>query len=104
MRPERGDGIRLDHRMRRRVDPEKDSIQDPPILHVRRQQAKRQFSRLGPGNPPLSASSTALWRHQHIALTVKGQSSDISQRLIVEICYADVDLEIVEGTLDLFRG
>jgi len=52
----------------------------------------------------VTTDGAVAWRHQDIALAIEGQCLDISQRLVVQICHPDIDLEIVEGALDLLPG
>ena len=87
------DGVRLDQRRRRLAHRGERSIDDLSLVHVGREQAKRQAGGAGPG-------SCAGWearriRHQQAQiLLVQRAAGQGSRLLLINIRDADVELEI----------
>ncbi len=96
--------IGFERRLRVAARRPQQAVDDPPVLHVGREQAQRHFCDLRPGDGLPVAQRRVRRDQQLIALVIERHRIDAPERLVVEIGHAGVDLEIFQERQDLDRG
>ncbi len=79
----------------------KQVLDDPPVLHVGRQQAQRHLAHLGPGDRLPVAERAVGGGKQAVLLPIERHRLHAAQRLVVQIGHARVDLEVLQHAEDL---
>ncbi len=101
---ERRDRVGLDRRHRRDARAGERVVDDPPVLHVGREQAERERGGVGPGHALRAAVLILGGGDEEVLLAPQRQRVDVRQRLVVEVGEPGVDLAVGQAVRDLTRG
>jgi hypothetical protein len=82
--------VGLDHRARGLAGGGEGRVDDPPVLHVGRQEAERELSGPGPGDRRRAEALAGA--DEVVVLTPQLERPDLLQRLVVEVRQAGVEL------------
>ena len=96
--------VRFEGRLERRAGGREQLVDDPPVLHVRRQQAERHLADLGPGHAVTIAEGAVFRGEQAILLEIERHRAQPPQRLVVDVGQACIDFEVLDHRQDLDRG
>ena len=79
-------------------------IDNPPVLHIGRQQTQRKFRRLAPCNAFPVPDMIEIRCHQMITFVIKRDRRHPPQRLVIQIGNPDVNLKVIQQGLNFDRG
>jgi hypothetical protein len=101
---QRRDRVRLDRGIGRDAGLRERAVDDPPVLHVGRQQAQAQRRRAPPRDRHLVRDRPVGADQQQVVLAPERERLDLGQRLVVEVREPGVDLPARQALGDLARA
>ena len=87
-----------------RVSRDEEAVDDPAVLHVRREQAQRQSRGFAPAHRGQPVEACAGRGEQNVSLPIKGVGPYVAQRLVVQIGQSGVQLRGIKPALDFDRA
>ncbi|KAF1857804.1 hypothetical protein Lal_00041258 [Lupinus albus] len=79
-------------------------VDDPPVLHVRREKAEGHAAGLGPCHRFAPVIGPAGGRHEAVVLPIERHRDDTAQGLVVEVGEAGIGLQVLDQGEDVGRG
>src|ERR1700729_3548537 len=102
MRPESDQRVGFDGGMDLDASFVKVHIDDATILHVGSQQAERERGSFRPGDRLWALPHVTCLGKKNVTFCVELESADARERLVVKVGHADIQIELVEASLNFY--